>query len=141
MWPNSFRDRLAAWHSLRQDCKTGDLESCVFRINQWWFNCPWSPYYLHWDDQAKWPDPWQLLDDNIFCPLARALGIVYTCVLVERPDLQDCELSECGGDNLVLINNGKYILNWDPGLIVNINPEVTVSGRRLKQQEIAVKLL
>jgi hypothetical protein len=94
---------------------------------------------LHWDDSEKWPDPWQLLSDDMYCPLARGLGILYTISIIDRADLQDCELIECGSDNLVLVPQKKYILNWDQEQIVNINPGPknflhSISQSKLQQQ-------
>ena len=121
MWPRNFEDRLTAWNQLRQSTQNLPLESCLVEINQWWFRTPWCAYHLHWDDRPTWPDPWQLLSDNIFCPLARGLGILYTIALIDRPDLTDTTLIDTGSDNLVLIPGEKYILNWDSNEIVNIN--------------------
>lgn len=109
---------------------------CLHAINHWWFSTPWIPYHLHWDDQDQWPDPWQLLHDNLFCSLARALGIVYTIELLDRRDLQDTVLACVAGDNLVLVDQKKYILNWDKDQIVNINLASTRPLRQLTQQEI-----
>jgi hypothetical protein len=96
-------------------------------INRWWFRTPWQPYYLHWDDQANWPDPWQLLSDNVFCEVARALGILYTITLLDRPDmtLVDMILTQ-DGVNLVLVGKEKYILNWEPSTVVNTNLELKI---------------
>jgi hypothetical protein len=109
----------------------------VEAINSWWFDAPWCPYHLHWDDQANWPDPWQLLDDNLYCSLARGLGIMYTIAMLGHSDLQDAVLVEVDGDNLVLVSQGKYILNWDRDTVVNINPSYKNNTRRsIAQSEI-----
>lgn len=129
MWQKTFSERLAAWAALRQSCTTVDRAQVLDQINSWWQQTPWIPYHLHWDDRPTWPDPWQLLDDNLYCSLARALGIMYTIAMLDRTDLQDVVLVEVDSDNLVLIDNGKYILNWDGGEAVNINP-----GIRLRHQ-------
>ena len=139
MWPRSFDARLAAWHELRNQTLTLPLDQALATINNWWFGPTWIPYHLHWDERADWPDPWQLLSDNLFCPLARGLGIVYTIALINRNDIFDAELTEVGGDNLVLVNQSKYILNWEPDTIVNINlgrqnPRRCVSLEQIKQQ-------
>jgi len=42
-------------------------------------------------------------------------------MLLDREDLQDAELVDTGSDNLVLVAQKKYILNWDKDQIVNIN--------------------
>jgi len=136
MWPVTFADRLAAWADLRSRCQSLDLESALSTINAWWFTTPWQPYYLHWDDQPKWPDPWQLLSDNVYCDLARGLGIVYTVSLLDRADMADAELVLAeDGSNLVLVAKEKYILNWNKDLIVNNKPKVKII-RKLKQHQI-----
>ena len=136
MWPVTFSDRLAAWADLRSQCQSLDLESALSTINDWWFTTPWQPYYLHWDDQPKWPDPWQLLSDNVYCDLARGLGILYTVSLLDRADMADAELVLAeDGSNLVLVAKEKYILNWNRDLIVNTHQEVKTI-RKLKQHQI-----
>ena len=139
MWPKEFTERLSSWVALREQCQDLDIIHSLELINSWWHQTPWKPYYLHWDDQPTWPDPWQLLDDNLFCSLARGLGIMYTCAMLDRLDLQDVLLIETDSDNLVLIDQGKYILNWDPTSIVNITlkglkPRHSVSLETIKQQ-------
>ena len=136
MWPVNFADRLTAWADLRNRCQSLDLESALTTVNQWWFDSPWQPYYLHWDDQPKWPDPWQLLSDNVYCDLAKALGILYTISLLDRADMADAELVLTeDGTNLVLVAKEKYILNWNRDSIVNNKPKVKII-RKLKQHQI-----
>ena len=127
MWANTFEQRLAAWASLRDQVQSLDTASALTQINTWWYNAPWRPYYLHWDDRPNWPDPWQLLSDNHYCDLARALGTLYTITLLDRADLGDATLvlTETG-DNLVLVSKSKYILNWDKDNIVNTNQAISI---------------
>jgi len=135
MWPVTFDNRLHAWVDLRSRCQILDLETSLTAINQWWFNAPWQPYYLHWDDQADWPDPWQLLSDNTYCDLARSLGILYTISLLDRADMADAELVLADdGTNLVLVAKEKYILNWNKDSIVNNKPKVKTTRRFKKTQ-------
>ena len=139
MWPHTFADRLVSWNHLREQSKNIPLDQSLAMINAWWFRPAWIPYHLHWDEQDNWPDPWQLLDDNLFCPLARGLGILYTIAIINRPDVDDAVLTEVDCDNLVLINKKKYILNWDRDEIVNINlgrqnPKRSVSLKQIQQQ-------
>jgi hypothetical protein len=136
MWPKTFQLRLDAWANLREQYRTQDASTVLANINQWWFNVPWRPYYLHWDDQATWPDPWQLLSDNVYCDLARGLGILYTITLLDRADLEpvDLVLTE-EGHNLVQVAKEKYILNWNKDSILNNKPKVKII-RQLKQHQI-----
>lgn len=127
MWPSKFQDRLKQWHDLRQQSLSRPLEQCLEDINFWWMNSPWTAYYLHWDDQPRWPDPWQLLSDNIYCDLARSLGIVYTILMIERTDITSSAIIETDRGNLVQVNLGKYILNWtQDGLLNNPSTEFAI---------------
>jgi len=141
MWLSNFGDRLSSWNLLRSQCQSLDTTSSLATINSWWYNCPWKPYYLHWDDQPNWPDPWQLLSDNYYCDLARGLGILYTITLLDRADLADATLvlTETG-DNLVLVNKSKYILNWDKDTVVNTIQAVTIK-KQLTQQQVKQQYL
>ena len=140
MWNRDYADRLASWNQLRQQSATENIDSAVNSINRWWFQAPWTAYHLHWDDQQDWPDPWQLLSDNIYCPLARGLGILYTITLLDRPDLQDACMIEHLGDNLVLVSQKKYILNWDPDQVLNISLGRSKPRRQVSQEEIKQKI-
>ena len=136
MWPKTFAERLESWSQLRIQASTADVETALRAINSWWFQTPWRAYHLHWDDHAVWPDPWQLLSDDLYCPLARGLGILYTITMLDRPDLQDAVLAEFDSDNLVLVAKKKYILNWDSDTVVNINPTVSRTRHSITQEQI-----
>jgi len=136
MWHSTFAGRLESWYSVRQQCQNLSVESALETVNSWWFATPWQPYYLHWDDLVAWPDPWQLLNDNVYCDLARGLGILYTISLLDRADLTDADLVLTkDGYNLVLVDKSKYILNWNPDTVVNTNQEIQIK-RHLSQSQI-----
>ncbi len=136
MWPNSFAQRLQSWANLRHQCANLAIEPCLEEINSWWARSPWTPYYLHWDDQTNWPDPWQLLSDNFYCDVARGLGIMYTISMLERSDIVDSVLVDDGNHTLVLVHGEKYILNWDTASIVNINLGPIKARRSVHQHQI-----
>ena len=140
MWHKTFSDRLKSWSNLRCQCETLDTDATLSAINSWWFDTPWTPYHLHWDDRANWPDPWQLLDDNLYCGLARGLGILYTITILDRPDLQDAVLVEVDSDNLVQVSQGKYILNWDRDTVVNINQSPKKTRHQVTQNQIKLQI-
>ena len=115
-----FEDQLVLWNQLREDNQSNDLETALLAINDWWQLLPMDSHYLHWDDVERWPDPWDLLADGVFCSVAKSLGIVYTLHLINRPEINEIQLAQTAeGDNLVLVNHGKYILNWAPGEMLN----------------------
>ncbi len=136
MWCSTFEQRLAAWNALRDRVRMLPKPNALEEINSWWQKTPWRAYHLHWDDQTDWPDPWQLLSDNVYCDLARGLGIVYTISMLDRADMADAELvSTEDGSNLVLVAKRKYILNWNKDSIVN-NKQKVKPVRQLQQHQI-----
>lgn len=141
MWSSTFDARLQAWHRLRQDCQGLTTADALLAINQWWFQSPWQPYHLHWDDLEDWPDPWELLADNYFCDVARGLGILYTITLLDRGDLAPAKLVLTDDDlNLVLIDQTKYILNWNTDEIVNTSL-ILKHKRQYTQEQVRQKYL
>lgn len=135
-WPSQYQDRLLEWSRLRADCRTLVPESALLAINDWWQRAPMVNHHLHWDDWRDWPDPWTLLADDIWCDVAKALGICYTLMLVDRQDLGTVTMASDGESNLVLIDQGKYILNWAPGEIVNIHSIAKEIQRTLVPQQL-----
>lgn len=121
MWKTSYEERLADWYQLRQALEHLPLKDQVQLINDWWWKAPMVNHTVFWDDQTNWPNPWELLTNNGYCELARALGIVYTLMILEIPQYKNLSIISTGNDNLVLVDGGKYILNWAPGEMLNID--------------------
>lgn len=124
MWPASVDQRLQQWVELRNRCEQLPISEALSTIGQWWSHTPWVPYYLHWDDQAVWPDPWQLLAENVYCDLARGLGIMYTLMFMTRPEFHDARLQEYHHENIVLVCGEKYILNSLQATLLNNNTKI-----------------
>jgi len=107
-----------------------DLDRCLLTINDWWWQAPMVTRSIVSPDPASWPDPWDLLAQSGFCDLARALGMLYTVMMIHRLPLPEILLLQTSHHNLVQVCGGKYILNWSPGMIVNIqSPEITTAVR------------
>lgn len=114
MWHSKFEQRLNSWHELRTIAASAEPLQSLQLINDWWHCSPWTPYYLHWDDIDDWPNPWQLLEDNIYCPVAKSLGILYTITIIDHSELQDAALVLAeSGDSLVLVKDSQYILGLE----------------------------
>jgi hypothetical protein len=136
MWPKTFSARLESWNLLRDQCQNLPIKQVLEHINAWWFRAPWCPYYLHWDDQAIWPDPWQLLSDDVYCEVARGLGIMYTVTLLDRADMMPVDLVLTSDErNLVQVGQTKYILNWESDSVVNTFQAVKIK-RQYQQHQI-----
>ena len=137
IWSATFEQRLQAWHDVREQAQHDvTLEQALNRVNDWWWMAPMSPKPSWWQS-TSWPDPWALLAQDGFCDLARALGIVYTVLMLEHPDITDVTLIQYDDHNLVHVNQGKYILNWCPRQLLNIHsltitPRQHIDGKTLK---------
>jgi len=82
MFQLNFEDRLASWHEFRQSLETSqnpiqdtvDFYKSAPKVS---INCdPWDP--------ETWPNPWELLEENVYCECCILLGICYTLRLTEK---------------------------------------------------------
>jgi hypothetical protein len=136
MWQTDYHSRLADWAALRQLCSLFPFEQQLVTINNWWFRAPIVNCTIRWNESAFWPDPWELLTNSGYCDLARALGIVYTVMMLENSQFKKLEIAETDQDNLVLIDSGKYILNWAPGETLNIHSTDIKVSRCISSTEL-----
>jgi hypothetical protein len=65
---------------------------------------------------------------------------MYTIAMLDREDLQDAHMIEYQSDNLVLVSQEKYILNWDPDQVVNISLGKSKPRQRVSQEQIKQKI-
>jgi hypothetical protein len=124
MWKSSTAERMERWKILRRDIGTIEFEQALIQTIDAWSQAPFQPYYLEWDQPDTWPDPWTLIAENYYCDLAKALGLLYTIYLSPHGESHQFELRIFQGRNneffnLVFIDGGKYVLNLEPGSVVN----------------------
>ena len=63
-----YYTRLRLWYDLRQKLETTeDLKQVCIEVDKFWQQCPMSGHYLHPDDIHKWPNPWELIEENTYC--------------------------------------------------------------------------
>ena len=116
-----YETRLRSWVDLRNKISRLPLNDQAILVDRFWQRAPLQQHYLHTDFIKDWPDPWQLISDNTFCNYARALGMIYTMLLLGTKNL---ELVDAKDDNnnevvLVLVDDAKYVLNYWPDTVVN----------------------
>jgi hypothetical protein len=118
-----FYTRLRSWHDLRNNLKESDLGYICTEVDSFWQWCPLSNHYLHPDDIETWPGPWELINDNEYCYYARALGMIYTLLLLGVNDIDFVEATDYNNNDvvLVLVDNAKYVMNYWPNMVVNNN--------------------
>lgn len=116
-----YETRLRSWVDLRNKLlRLSDTEIAV-EIDRFWQTVPLTNHYLHPDFIKDWPNPWELISDNTYCYYARALGMIYTLLLLGNKNI---DLVEAFDDNnnevvLVLFDNAKYVMNYWPGTVLN----------------------
>jgi hypothetical protein len=140
IWNVTFEQRLSMWRGLRDSVQDLDLPASLLTINDWWWNLPMVNHSLSWQDPLSWPDPWDLINLDGFCGLARALGMLYTVRMLPRSDIHDLVIVQVADDNLVHVNQAKYIMNWCPGDIVNIRSQKNTVRRTLDSNLLQQKL-
>ena len=127
MWSNFWNlrvnDRLTQWKEFRHKLSNLPLEKAIAEVNAMWSTAPFVTYYLPPDRPEEWPDPWELLAENYYCDIAKALGIIYTIYFTSHKIDMDLRIyydyKEKERYNLAYLADGKYILNYWPHEIVN----------------------
>ena len=121
IFQSTYEARLQDWFQLRKSVTSLPIEQQCITIDEWWQHAPLVNHHLHPHDIDNWPDPWELLSENTYCEVARALGMCYTLYLI---GVNDIELVLARNDTaedvvLVLVDNAKYILNYWPDTVIS----------------------
>ena len=116
-------ERLVRWREFRKSLDSLPFDKAIESVNELWQSCPFSPYYLDPERPDKWPDPWTLVEENYYCDLAKALGMLYTIKFTKHdPEVEIRVYYDPESKyhyNLVWIEQGKYVLNLIENQIVN----------------------
>ena len=133
IFQSSYDNRLQSWYNLRNQIKSFDLGQKCIEVDNWWQKAPLVNHHLHLLDIDSWPGPWELLVENTYCTVARALGMCYTLLLLDVTDIEIVEATDSNGEDvvLVLVDSAKYVLNYWPDMVVNINSTDFTIKRRI----------
>jgi len=90
MFEKKFEERLVLWRQFRETLEFSedpiqdaiDFYSCVPLMNI--AADPYTP--------STWPDPWELLEENNYCPFVKILAICYTLQLTDCFSKQNFEI-------------------------------------------------
>ena len=88
IFQSTYEARLQDWFQLRTSVTSLPIEQQCVTIDEWWQQCPLVTHHLHPQDIDNWPDPWELLSENTYCEVARALGMCYTLHLIGINDIE-----------------------------------------------------
>ena len=117
----NYDARLKSWYELRAQIEGTLIQNKCVEVDEWWQKAPLINHHLHPQDINTWPGPWDLLVENTYCTVARALGMCYTMLLVDETDIDLVEATDMNGEDLVLVlvDNAKYILNYWPDTVLS----------------------
>jgi hypothetical protein len=138
----NYETRLNSWYNLRSTLEHSDTKTKCVEIDKWWQQAPLVNHHLHILDSENWPGPWDLLVENTYCTVARALGMCYTLHLMNINDIDLVEATDMQGEDmvLVLVDRAKYVLNYWPDTVVNNNSNNFSIKRHIDVSSIKLKL-
>lgn len=76
-----FEDRLSVWRKLREDLisKSDPIQYVI----DFWNDVPKSTRNIDPYDATTWPDPWQMIEENVYCEYTSILAMAYTLMLTD----------------------------------------------------------
>lgn len=82
MFNKNFNDRLKDWRKFRIGLESSNnpYQDCV----EFWSRAPLTSIAADPWDNSTWPDPWEMIEENIFCPFVKILAICYTLQLTDK---------------------------------------------------------
>jgi hypothetical protein len=114
----SYESRLQEWYNLKLTLQEAPKLEKLKKTDAFWQQAPLVSHYLHVSDLDQWPNPWELLVENTYCTLARALGICYTLYMIGEMDFKLVEARDyLGNEDFLVIVEEKYILNYWPNTV------------------------
>ena len=145
MFSGKSEQKILAWREFRRELITwpDDIET----VAKTWTQAPLSYNYLAYDNPKNWPDAWTLMGDGIFCDISVALGMFYTLYYssYDKKDSMRLEHYHLPNEhktlNLVSLEDGKYMLNYQLGRSVNITTveHLTLPVYALTAQDLPIK--
>ena len=142
IFQSTYEARLQDWFQLRTPVTSLPIEQQCITIDKWWQDAPLVTHHLHPQDIDNWPDPWELLSENTYCEVARALGMCYTLCLIGITDIElVLARNETAEDVvLVLVDNAKYIMNYWPDTVISNTLKDFKVVQKLDLQTIITKI-
>jgi hypothetical protein len=127
MFNISNQERLAVWRKFRQSLEPLSYEDKMKSVSDFWSKAPRVNFYLNPEHVKEWPDPWELITDNMYCDIAVALGMTYTLALTDGIDPSRLKLQIMRSRqqslevNLSVVDQGLYVLNYSQNEVLNIS--------------------
>lgn len=81
MFELKFEERMSAWRNFRESLETSKdpIQDTIDFYNK----APICKFAADPYTPSCWPDPWELLEENNYCPFVKILAICYTLQLTD----------------------------------------------------------
>ena len=82
MFDKKFEERLAIWAEFRKTLEVSNdpIDDTIAFFNR----APEVNYASDPYTPSTWPTPWELIEENIYCPFVKILAICYTLQLTDK---------------------------------------------------------
>ena len=90
MYNKKYEERLLLWSEFRTSLE--DSESPFSDVVDFYSTAPVTRYTVDPWGQSTWPDPWQLLQENLYCEFSIVLGMCFSLQLTDRFSGSDFEI-------------------------------------------------
>lgn len=85
-----FEDRMSAWRDFRETLTISD--DPIQDVIDFYNTAPLVNFNADPYSRETWPNPWELLEENIYCEYCKILGICYTLSLTEHFNEESFEI-------------------------------------------------
>ena len=131
MFDKKFEERLALWRDFRNSLEESDdpLQDTINLFSE----APLSNFAADPYTQSTWPDPWELIEENNYCPFVKILAICYTLQLTDRFKGSSFEIhithdkERSSTDYLLFVEDQVIGFNGDSYVHRNDIPKSTIS--------------
>lgn len=115
---------LKDWKKIRKSISTLDNESKIQEVVDFWKTAPLVNFVLNYNEYAKWPSAWEIIDDNIYDSISIAYVMAMTLVFSGYPEKDIIMKYVKPNDEtdyiMVIILDNSTVLNYSYGEIVDI---------------------
>ena len=125
MYDKQYEERLASWAEFRSTLETSHdpiQDTIDFFSKAPLVNIQTDPY-----TPSSWPDPWELIKENIYCPFVKILAICYTLQLTDVLSQASYEI-HITRDNE---NSETYYLLYVDDIVIGFNGDIHVHRSKL----------
>lgn len=123
MYDKQYENRLASWAEFRSTLETSHdpiQDTIDFFRKAPLVNIQTDPY-----TPSSWPDPWELIKENIYCPFVKILAICYTLQLTDVLSKVNYEIhithDQKKSSTYYLLYVGDRVIGYTEGTHVQIN--------------------